>query len=94
MDTQQQSASSAQPARTSEEVEAVVIRFCGDSGDGMQLTGGEFTKATALAGNDLSTLPDFPARLPAGARAYRDFSFSSRRARSTRLAINRTRWWR
>jgi 2-oxoglutarate ferredoxin oxidoreductase subunit alpha len=54
-----------------EEVETVVIRFCGDSGDGMQLTGGEFTKASALAGNDLSTLPDFPAeiRAPAGSLA-------------------------
>jgi 2-oxoglutarate/2-oxoacid ferredoxin oxidoreductase subunit alpha len=49
----------------------VVIRFVGDSGDGMQLTGTEFTKATALAGNDLSTLPDFPAeiRAPAGTLA-------------------------
>src|SRR5690606_2088994 len=50
------------------DVESVVIRFCGDSGDGMQLTGSEFTKASALAGNDLSTLPDYPAeiRAPAG----------------------------
>jgi 2-oxoglutarate ferredoxin oxidoreductase subunit alpha len=49
----------------------VVIRFCGDSGDGMQLTGTEFTKASAVAGNDLSTLPDFPAeiRAPAGTLA-------------------------
>src|SRR3954466_9992415 len=54
-----------------EELETVVIRFCGDSGDGMQLTGTEFTKASALAGNDLSTLPDFPAeiRAPAGTLA-------------------------
>jgi 2-oxoglutarate/2-oxoacid ferredoxin oxidoreductase subunit alpha len=54
-----------------EEVETVTIRFCGDSGDGMQLTGSEFTRATALAGNDLSTLPDFPAeiRAPAGTLA-------------------------
>jgi 2-oxoglutarate ferredoxin oxidoreductase subunit alpha len=59
------------PARPIEEVESVVIRFCGDSGDGMQLTGGEFTKVSALAGNDLSTLPDFPAeiRAPAGSLA-------------------------
>ena len=49
-------------------VESVVIRFCGDSGDGMQLTGTEFTRASALALNDLATLPDFPAeiRAPAG----------------------------
>jgi 2-oxoglutarate ferredoxin oxidoreductase subunit alpha len=70
MDTQEEP--SSRPAeRPFEEVDAVVIRFCGDSGDGMQLTGGEFTKVTALAGNDLSTLPDFPAeiRAPAGSLA-------------------------
>jgi 2-oxoglutarate ferredoxin oxidoreductase subunit alpha len=51
-----------------QEVESVVVRFAGDSGDGMQLTGGQFTQATALAGNDLATFPDFPAeiRAPAG----------------------------
>ena len=48
--------------------EAVVVRFAGDSGDGMQLTGSEFAKAAAEAGNDISTFPDFPAeiRAPAG----------------------------
>ena len=45
--------------------EAVVIRFAGDSGDGMQLTGGQFTLSTALAGNDLATFPDFPAEIRA-----------------------------
>jgi 2-oxoglutarate ferredoxin oxidoreductase subunit alpha len=52
-------------------VERVAIRFAGDSGDGMQLTGTKFTESTALAGNDLSTLPDFPAeiRAPAGTLA-------------------------
>src|SRR5947208_8874449 len=46
----------------------VIIRFAGDSGDGMQLTGSRFTSETAQFGNDLSTLPDFPAeiRAPAG----------------------------
>ena len=50
------------------ELEHAVVRFAGDSGDGMQLTGSQFTLATALAGNDLSTFPDFPAeiRAPAG----------------------------
>ena len=54
-----------------EELERVAIRFAGDSGDGMQLTGTKFTEATALAGNDLSTFPDFPAeiRAPAGSLA-------------------------
>jgi 2-oxoglutarate ferredoxin oxidoreductase subunit alpha len=51
-----------------EQLERVIIRFAGDSGDGMQLTGGRFTSETALLGNDISTLPDFPAeiRAPAG----------------------------
>ena len=54
-----------------EQVDEVVIRFAGDSGDGMQLTGGRFTESTAIVGNDLSTLPDFPAeiRAPAGSLA-------------------------
>ena len=46
-------------------LEAIVVRFAGDSGDGMQLTGGQFTLSTALAGNDLSTYPDFPAEIRA-----------------------------
>jgi len=55
-------------SKTVEERERVVVRFAGDSGDGMQLTGDRFTNATALLGNDLATLPDFPAeiRAPAG----------------------------
>ncbi len=53
------------------EVESVVIRFAGDSGDGMQLTGDRFTSEAAFAGNDLRTFPDFPAeiRAPAGTLA-------------------------
>src|SRR5580765_561575 len=55
-------------AKAVEQRESVVIRFAGDSGDGMQLTGGQFTSETALLGNDLSTFPDYPAeiRAPAG----------------------------
>ena len=55
-------------AKPVEQLESVVIRFAGDSGDGMQLTGGRFTTETALTGNDLATFPDFPAeiRAPAG----------------------------
>ncbi len=54
-----------------EEVENVVIRFAGDSGDGMQLTGTQFANVAAVLGNDISTLPDFPAeiRAPAGTLA-------------------------
>jgi 2-oxoglutarate ferredoxin oxidoreductase subunit alpha len=55
-------------AKAVEQRESVVIRFAGDSGDGMQLTGGQFTSETAMLGNDLSTFPDYPAeiRAPAG----------------------------
>ncbi|MSP66556.1 MAG: 2-oxoacid:acceptor oxidoreductase subunit alpha [Alphaproteobacteria bacterium] len=51
-----------------QEIDSVVVRFAGDSGDGVQVTGGQFTSATALAGNDFATFPDFPAeiRAPAG----------------------------
>ncbi len=57
--------------KKTETLEEATIRFAGDSGDGMQLTGGQFTNATAIVGNDLSTLPDFPAeiRAPAGSLA-------------------------
>lgn len=50
------------------ELESAVVRFCGDSGDGMQLTGNQFTDTSAISGNDVSTFPDFPAeiRAPAG----------------------------
>ena len=51
--------------RDVQELPRVTIRFAGDSGDGMQLAGTQFTKATALFGNDLSTLPDFPAEIRA-----------------------------
>jgi len=58
----------AQSARKREVIDQAVIRFCGDSGDGMQITGSQFTNTVALYGNDLATLPDFPAeiRAPAG----------------------------
>jgi 2-oxoglutarate ferredoxin oxidoreductase subunit alpha len=54
-----------------QELDAVTIRFAGDSGDGMQLAGTQFTNASAILGNDISTLPDFPAeiRAPAGTLA-------------------------
>ncbi len=52
-------------ARVKQVAESVVVRFVGDSGDGMQLTGGQFTLSTALAGSDLATFPDFPAEIRA-----------------------------
>src|ERR1700691_4809594 len=56
------------PKRKREIIDNAVIRFCGDSGDGMQITGSQFTSTVAMFGNDLATFPDFPAeiRAPAG----------------------------
>jgi 2-oxoglutarate ferredoxin oxidoreductase subunit alpha len=55
-------------SRRRETLDQAVVRFCGDSGDGMQITGGQFTNTAAAFGNDLATFPDFPAeiRAPAG----------------------------
>src|SRR5207302_8457910 len=55
----------------SQVLESATIRFAGDSGDGMQLAGTQFTNSSAILGNDISTLPDFPAeiRAPAGTLA-------------------------
>ncbi|MFE5584771.1 2-oxoglutarate ferredoxin oxidoreductase subunit alpha, partial [Kitasatospora sp. NPDC056531] len=57
-----------QPLKATKRLDRVIIRFAGDSGDGMQLTGDRFASETATFGNDLSTLPNFPAeiRAPAG----------------------------
>lgn len=61
----------ASMAKAIEETNDVIVRFAGDSGDGMQLTGDRFTNATAIFGNDVATLPDYPAeiRAPAGTPA-------------------------
>jgi len=58
----------APPQKKKETIDRAVVRFCGDSGDGMQITGSQFTNTAALFGNDLATFPDFPAeiRAPAG----------------------------
>ncbi|CAN5768589.1 2-oxoacid:acceptor oxidoreductase subunit alpha [soil metagenome] len=60
--------SAGRPGIDRREIDTVAVRFAGDSGDGMQLTGDRFTSVTALFGNDLATMPDFPAeiRAPAG----------------------------
>ena len=85
-----------QMSKTVEEKERVVIRFAGDSGDGMQLTGDRFTSATAVLGNDLATLPGLPRGDPCSRRAP---STASRRSRSSsrpptsrRPAITPTSW--
>src|SRR6185503_5047168 len=61
----------AERTREAVDLDRVIIRFAGDSGDGMQLTGDRFTSVSALVGNDLATLPEFPAeiRAPAGTLA-------------------------
>ena len=60
-----------QPTDSFEEIDSAVVRFAGDSGDGMQTVGERFTDSSAFAGNDIATLPDFPAeiRAPAGTLA-------------------------
>ena len=69
--------------------ERVVVRLAGDSGDGMQLAGSRFTDATALLGNDLATLPDFPAEIRAPAGTVAGVS-----AFQIHFASRRTCWWR
>ncbi len=65
MEKMDDNSSNGSPEKEVVEVESVTIRFAGDSGDGMQLTGDRFTSASALAGNDLRTFPDFPAEIRA-----------------------------
>src|ERR1700739_1331123 len=63
-----QQAEAARPLRSAKptvEVDAATVRFCGDSGDGMQLAGTQLTSTSALAGNDIATFPDFPAEIRA-----------------------------
>ena len=58
-------------ARTRDELQQVTVLFCGDSGDGMQLSGSQLSTTSAVYGNDVSTLPDYPSeiRAPAGSLA-------------------------
>ena len=67
----------------------VTLRFAGDSGDGMRLVGGQFTSASAIFGNDVSTLPDYPAEIRAGwnARGSGGFQITSAVMISTRQVI-------
>ncbi len=79
------------------ELQDVVIRFSGDSGDGMQLTGHAFSDTSALLGNGISTFPDYPAeiRAPQGVpwRAYLDSRFTSAATGSSTPATTATCWW-
>ena len=76
------------------ELDRVTIRFAGDSGDGMQLTGTQFTKTSAVFGNDISTVPDIPAEIRAPQGSLPGVSAPSRSASpattSTRRATSRT----
>ena len=74
--------------------DAIVVRFAGDSGDGMQLTGGQFTLSTALAGNDLATFRRKFARRKARCSASAPSRSTSDRATSTLQAMRRTCWSR
>src|SRR3954471_19544915 len=81
--TKEESDRGAQAPAGARTLEKVIVRFAGDSGDGMQLVASRFTDATAVAGNDLATLPDFPAEIrapagtPAGVSAFQ-IHFASR----------------
>src|SRR5512133_2235503 len=70
-DTQAPAQTKAKSSKPLKTLPSVTIRFAGDSGDGMQLAGTQFTDTSAMVGNDISTLPDFPAeiRAPAGTLA-------------------------
>jgi hypothetical protein len=83
-------------AKTVERISQVIIRFAGDSGDGMQLTGARFTSETAVLGNDLSTLPDFPAeiRAPGRCRACPASRSTSPTTTSSPRATDRMCSWR
>ncbi len=78
------------------ELNQATIRFCGDSGDGMQLAGTQFTNASAALGNDISTFPDFPAEIrapPAPWPASPASRSTSAATTSTRPATSSTPWW-
>lgn len=87
MSTAASTAETLEPLEDREELESVVIRFAGDSGDGVQVSGGQLTQVTALAGNDLATFPDFPAEIRApigttyGVSAFQ-INFGARRIRT------------
>ena len=77
------------------QIPSATVRFAGDSGDGMQLTGEQFTRTSALLGNDVSTFPDFPAEIRArAARSPASAGFRSifPAPISTRPATRSTRW--
>src|SRR3990172_3826081 len=72
LSTMSTTATAAPPSnKNSQSIEEATVRFCGDSGDGMQLAGTQFTNTSALVGNDVATFPDFPAeiRAPRGTKA-------------------------
>ena len=93
-ETMARPAAATKPRRT---LTRAVIRFAGDSGDGMQVTGEQFTTEAAWAGNDISTLAELPRRDPGARRhAVRRVELPApvrQPARATRPATTSTRWW-
>jgi len=83
------------PSKTKhvQELDSAVIRFAGDSGDGMQLTGTQFTNTSAIFGNDISTLPDYPAEIRAPAGSLPGVNSTSVLATSAPPEIAPTCWW-
>lgn len=78
------------------ELEHVVVRFSGDSGDGMQLAGNIFSTVSATVGNDISTFPDYPADIRARKAhlpVFQAFRYTSVQARSILREINAMYWW-
>ena len=87
----------AQETRGFREKKSVVIRFAGDSGDGMQVVGERFTDTSVTVPNAIATFPDFPAEIRAPWARFRGFRPSkctSRASRCSPRATSRTRWWR
>ena len=80
-----------------EEIKSAVVRFAGDSGDGMQTIGERFTDSSAFAGNDIATLPDFPAEIrapPAPLLVCLGTNSNLEAPQYSLLGMNRMLWWR
>ncbi len=92
-----QASSPTGAAKSVSRLKSATIRFAGDSGDGMQLAGTQFTDTSAAVGNDISTLPDFPAEIrarPARLRGSADIRFTFPAPKYLRPAMRSTLWWR
>ena len=87
----------SEESSASTQLPSVSVRFCGDSGDGMQLTGSHFTDIVALAGKDFATAPDFQPKLEPQEAHFlvsRDIKFSFQAKKFTRPVMQSMRWLR